>query len=177
MIIGLISDSHGNIRKLASALEMLAKKQVQAIVHCGDICCLESVKLLGSQDIPTWLVAGNMDHPLVELQKLAEASNVVFSYKTVEMPLDEGEYLVATHGNDEKLLHDLIGGRQFPYVCHGHTHRIGNQQLGKTRVICPGALKGPRHPRFATAAVLDTAQEKVEFYDISKPANPIHISQ
>ena len=176
MIIGLISDSHGSLRKLAAAMKILTAKRVQTVVHCGDICCFESVGLLGSLGIPAWLVAGNMDDQMEELEEAAEASKVAFSRRTVEVPLAGGEYLVATHGNDENLLHELILGRQFPYVCHGHTHRIGNQKLGRTRVICSGAIKGPRGPKFPTVSILNTDLDQVEFYDIRQPNTPIRIT-
>jgi putative phosphoesterase len=178
MRIGLISDSHGKTRRLRAALELLAMRGVDAIVHCGDICCLKSLRLLAGTGIPAWLVAGNMDRDLQhQLKAMAQGSTVTFWYSTVEVPLDNGEHLVATHGDSEDLLDELIQGQRFPYVCHGHTHRARDLRIGDVRVICPGAISAPRHPRVATAAILDTASDTLAFYDIAQPDAAIGITE
>ena len=175
MKIGLVSDSHGKVRILDTALGILTARDVCAVVHCGDICCIASVSLLDSLGVPVWLVAGNMDRNLQNLYAEARNTDVTFSYGSVELPLGDGEFLVATHGHDAHLLDGLIRGQQFPYVCHGHTHRIRDERWGNIRVICPGALYDPRHPDFPSAAILDTKLDEVTFYDISRPDTPIHV--
>ncbi len=177
MRIGLMSDSHGKTRRFRAALELLAARDVEAIVHCGDICCLESLRLLAGTGIPTWLVAGNMDrHLLHELEALAQGTSVTYWYSTVEVPLGDDTHLVATHGHNEGLLEELIRGQRFPYVCHGHTHRARDERIGDVRVICPGAITSPRHPAVSTVALLDTTADTVAFFDVARPDRPIGIA-
>ena len=57
-------------------------------------------------------------------------------------------------------------GGQFPYVCHGHTHRLRDDRIGDVRVINPGALNHPRNPRHPTIAVLDTATDTLTIHDL-----------
>ena len=77
----------------------------------------------------------------------------------VEVPLGDGEHLAATHGHRETILDGLIGGQQFPYVCHGHSHRVRDERIGRTRVINPGAL---HHAKVHTIAMLDTDTDMLE---------------
>jgi len=168
MRIGILSDSHGNCAKLKMALGVLTKLNVETVVHCGDICCLDSLQMLTKLKIPVWLVAGNMDsHIIHQIKSKARNTNVTFDHSTVEVPLGNNDYLIATHGDNDILLDELISGEQFPYICLGHTHSASDVRHGSTRLICPGALSAPRHPNFPTAAVIDTTIDKVDFYDIS----------
>ena len=47
MKIGIVSDSHGKTSRLRNALQLLADAGAELIVHCGDICSTDCLKLLG----------------------------------------------------------------------------------------------------------------------------------
>lgn len=176
MRIGLMSDSHGKTAPLLAALDLFIHHKVNAIVHCGDLGSTASLHLLANAGCPVWLVAGNMDrHHLPQLEKLTQGTSITYCSTTVEVPLEEDAMLVATHGDNDDILEALICGHQFPYVCHGHTHRVRDERMGNVRVICPGALSGPRHTAVPTVAILDTASDSLEFYDIAHPDRPISI--
>lgn len=166
MKIGIVSDSHGKTSRLRSALQLLAGVGAEHIVHCGDICSTDCLKLLGKCGLPAYLVAGNMDRSVMHMTAKADKAAVTFSPSTVEVPLPGGEHLVATHGNDERLLDDLIAGQQFPYVCCGHTHKQRDERVGRTRVINPGALNHPKGPAYPAAALLDTETDELTFIRI-----------
>ena len=167
MIIGILSDTHGRTDRLSSALSLFADAGVEAIVHCGDICSTKCIQVLGTASVPTYLVAGNMDWGVFHIPRTAAKAGVNFSRDTVEVDLGDGRHLIATHGHHEDLLDDLIRGGQFPYVCHGHTHRLRDDRIGNVRVINPGALNHPRNPRHPTAAILDTATDTLTILDLS----------
>ena len=162
MIIGIVSDSHGNLRRLEAALAAMAERNVQAIVHCGDIVDGESIRQLATAGVPAYVVAGNMDRHAAELQAAAQQCGVKFGWEVIEVPLDDGRYLVAMHGHDEKILGEMIAEQQFPYVCHGHTHRFRDEHIGGVRVINPGALRHARGHHGPTVAVLDTQTDTLE---------------
>lgn len=162
MLVGILSDSHGQHERLAMGLAALAERHVQAIVHCGDIVDEESIEMLGSAGAPAYVVAGNMDRHTSQLEAAAELCGVSFAWEVVEVPLDDGRSLVALHGHDELVLGEIIAEQQFPYVCHGHTHRFRDQRIDNVRVINPGALHHPRGLHRPTVAVLDTQTDTVE---------------
>lgn len=166
MKIGIVSDSHGKTKRLAAALELLAQRGVEAIVHCGDVSGAAAVELLALADAEAYVVAGNMDRHIERLAETAEKCGVHFAWETIEVPLPDGRHLIATHGNDPLVLGALIVGQQFPYVCHGHTHRRRDERIGQVRVINPGALHHPRGHQGPAVAILDTEMDDLEWIEL-----------
>jgi len=165
MKIGIVSDTHGKARRLAAALEAFAQRDVEAVVHCGDVGSVECVEMLGACGRPAYLVAGNMDRHAEQLRVTAERCGVNFSWEVVQVPIKDGELLVATHSHDEGLLGALIVGQQFAFICHGHTHRFRDEHIGRARLINPGALYHPRD-HIRSVAVLDTQSGQLERIEI-----------
>jgi len=162
MRIGILSDSHGRHDVVARAVDMLIDRGAQAIVHCGDIgtkACLDS---LVTSPVPAYAVAGNMDRHVRGLTRAVTHGALTFDPRTVEVPLGDGQFLLAIHGHDERLLAELVAGARFPYVCHGHTHRVDDRRVDSVRVICPGALRSPRGRRALTCVLLDTDADTVD---------------
>ncbi|MFP4355955.1 MAG: metallophosphoesterase family protein [Phycisphaerae bacterium] len=169
MKIGILSDSHGNLERLEKAVSLLAEQQAEALVHCGDIVEPESFEVLASADVPAYAVAGNMDKQTEPLSQAAERTGVHFSPSAIEVPLGNGRFLVALHGDDETRLEEYIRSQQFPYVCHGHTHRVRNEQYDQARVINPGALYKPKGPARGqpTCVLLDTESDSVAVIEVA----------
>jgi len=166
MLIGLLSDSHANTSRLENAVSLLVARDAEIIVHCGDIVATNHVSILASAGVPAYLVAGNMDRRPAKLAEEARKCGVNFAPDFLDVPLGDGRYLIALHGHNEQLLGELVTGGQFPYICHGHTHRAADNTCGSVRVICPGALAHPRSPKHPTAAILDTDSDTVKFIEV-----------
>ena len=168
MKAGIVSDSHGRVRTLGRAVELLVAHGAEAIVHCGDFGDVAGLARLAEAPVQTYAIGGNMDrHCLGSLMRLANDAGVTFRPQSVEVPLGDGRFLVAVHGDNEQLLEELVLGGQFPYVCHGHTHRSDHRRVGAVRIICPGALRSPRGRRDLTCALLDTESDRVEFLTVA----------
>ena len=168
MKVGIVSDSHGSASRLTAALEALVGRGAEMVVHCGDIGSAECVQVLGRAGVPAYVVLGNMDRHEARLAAAARACAVRLGWEVVEAPIGDGRHLAAAHGHDEDVLAELVMGEQFPYVCHGHTHRRRDERLGGTRVINPGALRHSRDSEFPTAAILDTVADTVEHITVPK---------
>jgi len=162
MKIGVLSDTHGDVERTQIAVDLFMQRNVATIVHCGDVGSTACIKVLGTAKIDVYLVRGNMDRQADLLTAAATEPNIHFARHVVTASLGGGEYLAATHGNNEDILEELILGKQFRYVCHGHTHRYRDEQLGTVHVINPGAIFRPRHPRYPTIALVDTDTDRVE---------------
>ena len=173
MRIGIVSDSHGKSDRLARGIGLLKDSLTDVIVHCGDIENADGIKLLADSNLPSYLAAGNMDiSNFLRLQTAADSCGVIFATDFVTVPLDDGDgdgankkYLAATHGKDQLLLDELILGRQYRYVCHGHTHQMSDECVNSTRVLNPGALF---HPRVGgrTVMLLDTDTDTVKIIEV-----------
>ncbi len=166
MKIGIVSDCHGRAKKLRAALEILAGRGVQTVVHCGDVMTVECIEMLGACGVPAYAVVGNMDRRVSRLEAAAERCGVSFAWEVLEVPIGPERFLVVTHGHDEDVLETLVAGRQFPYVCHGHSHCRRDERIGPVRVINPGALYHPKAPHTPTVAVLDTQGDTVESIEV-----------
>ena len=159
MRIGIVSDTHGDADQLSHALEIFSHHQVQAVVHCGDVGSIQCLRMLANAALNVYVVMGNTDHHIDELAEEAGSLGINFAWEAVQVPLNDGTALVATHGHDESLLGELIADRQFRYVCHGHSHKIRDERINGVRVINPGAL---HRAKVHTVAVLDTGSDVLE---------------
>ena len=159
MKIGIVSDSHGEAARLERAMGIFAAHGAEAIIHCGDVGGDTCLRLLAAAEAETYVVAGNMDRRLDELSARAEELGIHFSWEVIEVPLGDGRHLVATHGHDGRVLGELVCDHQFPYVCHGHTHKPRDERTEGIRIINPGALHRAKVP---TIAVLDTETDMLE---------------
>ena len=167
MHIGILSDTHGKTKRLKKVLEILARRQVDIVVHCGDIINPDDVTLLGAFAGQAYLVAGNMDRQnLPDLARAARTAGVKFAEEFVNVPLKNKQKLAATHGHYEMLLDELIRGGQYAYVCHGHTHRSRDERYESTRILNPGALYHPKGTDRKTFVLLDTKTDTVEVLDV-----------
>ncbi len=166
MLIGLLSDSHANTSRLENAVSLLIQQGAEAIVHCGDIGPPDHVAILAGRGVGAYLVGGNMDRRPAELAQEAHARGVNFATDFLEVPLGDARHLIALHGHNDRLLREFVAGGQFPYICHGHTHRTSEKTYGPVRVICPGALAHPRSPKYPTVAILDTDNDTVRFIEV-----------
>ena len=141
MKVGIISDTHDDLRNLEAALEILEAAGVTKILHCGDVCWPGVIRRL--KGLNGWVVEGNMDRHL----GLAQAVEETFGHGRLAWlhhPTLDGYPLAMIHGDNEEVLGNLTTSGQYAYVFYGHTHRRRDQTIGRTRVINPGALGGRR---------------------------------
>ncbi len=164
--IGIVSDTHGDVGRLEAALTLLARQNVEIIVHCGDIGSAACVEAMGEAKAFVYAVAGNCDTGSDELPAAARRCGVHLAAQSVVIPLQGGLSAVATHGHDKRLLDQFIEQGKHAYVLHGHTHRTRDERIGGTRVINPGALHRSQGS-VPTVAVLDSVADTVEYLSVS----------
>jgi len=162
MRIGVISDTHDDIRALKQVVGILKAEEINVLLHCGDLCTPAVIEILSSFDI--WIARGNMDrHAELEptARELIGASRFADRHR---LTLD-GRSVALVHGHREDELRRLINAGEHAYVFHGHTHRKRDQRVGPTRVINPGALGGMRwQPR--TFCIIDLTSDELTFFRI-----------
>lgn len=157
MLVGILSDSHGDAVMVAAALAMLHARGAQHFIHCGDIGS-EGV-LDRFAGLPTTFVTGNTDYDRDDLLRYGQQIGLQGYIPLADLTLD-GKRMAIVHGDDAKLLQRLITSQDYDYVLHGHTHQRRETRSGRTLVINPGALHRAAEK---TAALLDTATGFVEF--------------
>jgi putative phosphoesterase len=137
MLIAVISDTHDRASSVRAALAVMAERGVELIIHCGDICGGDTVRLFPAH---AHFVFGNCDYDRGEIEDAIRAIGATLHGAWGQLEL-AGRSLAFTHGDDRQLLHDLEHADTFDFLFHGHTHIARQHVSGKTRVINPGALQ------------------------------------
>ena len=144
MKIGVLSDTHGEVRPRNAPCEILNRQGVDILIHCGDVGT-EVVPLL--RGLKAHFVCGNIDDPAVLREAIREPTH------TFHQPLGilevEGCRIAFLHGHDVKLLRHTIHSGHWDLVCHGHTHVFAKVKQGDTVVLNPGAVSHTTQPSMA----------------------------
>ncbi len=161
LIVGILSDSHGDHGIVARAMALFDSLAVEHLIHCGDVGG-QSVfdELVGRALTFVW---GNTDYPPPIL--CAYVESVGFDLPSAEptrVDLD-GKRFAVFHGH-EFGFDDAIGTLDVDYILHGHTHCQRDDRCGAQRIINPGALHRARRK---TVATLDTATDQLTFHEIA----------
>jgi uncharacterized protein len=156
MKIGIISDSHGQLRAVRRAVSLLTTAGAEGIIHCGDLGGLEVLDELTGR--PCWFVWGNTDFPHEAWRKHVEALDLTWPTIPMEITL-AGKRLAIFHGHEREFT-KAIQTASYDYLFHGHTHTRDDYRMGKMRIINPGALQRVRDK---TVALLDLSTDDLNF--------------
>jgi hypothetical protein len=159
-MLGIISDTHDNVRNILKAVEIFRQKKVDFVMHLGDIIAPATVKFFNGLNMK--FIQGNCDGDVDLLKKRIEEIGGEFLGETAELEI-KGKKIFLCHGKDTSKLDNTIQSNKYDYVLHGHTHKNRNEKIGKTRVVNPGAhYYGAEN----TIVLLDLEKETVEFVDV-----------
>ncbi len=158
MQIGILSDTHSRHAVVETALGILQARNVNFLIHCGDIEDADTVWLF--QGFTAHFVFGNCDHDRASLQQAIHGIGATLHEPWGHLEL-AGLQIAFTHGDDSTLFRDLLQSNAFDYLFHGHTHQAADYRKGKTRIINPGALHRSRPKSFV---ILDLAEGNAESF-------------
>ena len=161
-MIGIISDTHENVAAIERAVAMLKQSSLTHVLHLGDI--ISPPVLPHFEGLPMRFIFGNNDGERAGLQ--AKANELGFGEIGDELELQiEEKRVYAYHGTRPKILKAAIDSQQYDFVLYGHSHERRDEQIGRTRVINPGALfKAPAY----TFALLDCRSGELRFIEVPK---------
>jgi putative phosphoesterase len=154
--IAILSDSHSRYHTVEAALGILQTRNINTLIHCGDIDDAEAIWLF--QGFTAHFVWGNCDTERASMQQAIHGIGGTLHGAWGFLELNDVK-LGFTHGDNSNLLHDLEQSGKLDYLFYGHTHIAKEHLIGTTRVINPGALHRAR-PR--TMLVLDLATGHTE---------------
>ena len=160
MKIGLISDTHDNIQNTQNAIMSFKDKNVEIVIHAGDIVSPETVEVFDGMRLIE--VLGNNDLEIRELTRAFDKIRGQLKGAFCEIGQDKLIFAVY-HGTDSRRKESLIQCGKYDVVICGHTHRAQNKKVGETLVINPGTANGWFFGFGATAAIFDTLTRELEF--------------
>lgn len=161
--VGILSDTHSEIRRLGLFASMMAERGVRTLIHCGDITSPQAVDALRNFEVH-W-VFGNCDWEREALEAAMERCGHRCHGIHGEVEIS-GRVLAFTHGDFPGMLETLVAAPRVDLVIHGHTHEARDVHIRGKRVLCPGALSRAFPP---TVVLLRLPTLKVEFLEIEDP--------
>jgi len=150
MRIGVLSDTHNNMRNVTRIVELFNGAGVERVIHTGDITQAKVLDALARLDCPVQGVFGNNDQERASLGSRAAAHGMTL----VDPPLEIewlGHRIIVVH--DPRLL-DTTLSDEHTVALHGHTHLHHESTRGGTLVFNPGECAGVMHG-LNTIGVLD----------------------
>lgn len=144
MLIGLISDTHDKLEGIDQAFQIFISKQVSLILHAGDWTLPSTVQYIANlsrqANIPVKGVLGNNDK---ELEASLRSSTI---YEGIEISTDKvfvtdinKKNVAVYHGDDERIVNNLIQEQIYDILVVGHTHKVQQERIDSTFIINPGS--------------------------------------
>jgi len=172
--IGVISDSHDHLPNLRHALEQLAGRGVEIVIHCGDLIAPFVTLELARFPLQVHTTFGNNDGDRFLHGKLAReaAPNVTHHGEVGVIELGESK-LAFSHYEDQAR--GLAARRGCQAAFFGHTHQPADERVGGTLLLNPGELLGLKAaPSFCIYDLLSGGVERCAFvtqpWPIQQPA-------
>jgi uncharacterized protein len=150
MRIGIVSDTHNNLRNVNRIVELFNAARVERVIHTGDITQAKTLEVFGRLDAPMYGVFGNNDQEREPLTAAIERHGFVFQEPPFELTW-LARRIIVVHDPLE-LDGSLQSGHEL--ALHGHTHLYRYERRGDQVIFNPGECAG--HMRgFNAVGVVD----------------------
>jgi putative phosphoesterase len=160
MKIGILSDSHDRVERVAAALDLFRAHGVDRLIHCGDITSPRVIERFSGWTAD--FVFGNCDWDPAGLSATIDAIGGRLHDPFGELEI-AGRRIAWLHGHDSSLFRSLEAADHYDWLFYGHSHAHERHVTGRTHVVNPGALHRVRVP---TVAILDVAANRLEFLSL-----------
>lgn len=138
MRIGIVSDTHNNLRNVGRIVELFNAARVDRVIHTGDITQAKTIHAFAGLEAPLWGVFGNNDQERAAL----DAAIVERGFSFVDPPLElvwHERRIVVVH--DPRDL-DAALRADHHIALHGHTHHHRLERSDACLIFNPGECAG-----------------------------------
>ncbi len=157
MRIGVVSDTHNNLKSARRIVELFNEAGVSRVVHTGDITQAKTLEVFAQLDAPLYGVFGNNDQERESLDAAIDR----FGFEFREPPFE-----LVWHQRRIIVVHDplefdgtLTGAHEL--ALHGHTHFYRYERLDGQTFFNPGECAGHMQG-FNAIGVVDLADLSTE---------------
>jgi len=151
MKICIVSDSHDRSPPLVAAIMEAQASGAQAVIHCGDLIGVNTLRASLEIGIPIHAVHGNNIGDVAAMYGMMKKTGGLFTYHGQEAVLElGGRRIFVTHMPHHGHAFACTG--DYDLVCHGHSHaaHVGTQadvNGGRCWLVNPGSVAGIDAPR------------------------------
>jgi len=161
MLIGVISDTHDNLPMVARAVEVFNERNVDQVLHAGDLVSPFVDRSLKDLKAPLLYIFGNNEGEIVGIMKLMGRIGQVERGPVTREFGGKRLYLHHFHHNVDTL----AKSGEYDIIVYGHTHEIVNKKVGGTLVVNPGECCGWLTGK-CTVAIIDTEKMEAEIVEL-----------
>jgi hypothetical protein len=140
MKIGVVSDTHNNLKNIEIIINLFNDKKVPIVVHTGDIANANSLEQFSKLNSKLIGVYGNNDRVESGLKKVALKNNFHFQEPPRKLSLHNRE--IAIFHEPENIEQFLLDNKKTNVVLYGHTHRYENAARNGVLFFNPGESAG-----------------------------------
>tara|TARA_B100001559_G_C16492940_1_gene619291 strand:- start:1577 stop:2068 length:492 start_codon:yes stop_codon:yes gene_type:complete len=140
MLIGVVSDTHNNIKNIDRIISLFNDKEVDLVIHTGDITNPNSLKRFTKLNCKFAGVLGNNDRSEPGLIEAAKENSLRLEAPPLE--LSEFKRNITIFHEPDSIANYLEENKDTDIVLHGHTHRYRNETLNGILFFNPGESAG-----------------------------------
>ena len=153
MKIGVLSDTHEDVRGIKKAVSAFNAADVSVVIHAGDIISPIMVKHLKELKMQFIAVFGNNDgEKNLWRKRLGEFKNGAHLHERYLDTELGGKKFLLIHEPD--LLDSCVASARYDFIVYGHTHVVDLRKIGETVILNPGEVCGLVTGK-STAAIID----------------------
>jgi len=159
MLVGLISDTHDNVDRIAQAVSVFNEREVSLVIHAGDFTSPFSLKPFEALKADFVGIYGNNDGDRLLLRERSSGR----IHRQPHKFTFSGKRIVVMHEPD--LVDDLAASGHFDLVVYGHTHLAEIERINNTLTVNPGEAGHWLYGK-ATIAVVDVRMMEGEIISL-----------
>ncbi len=132
MIIGIIADTHDNLDKIKTAVDLFNERKVEHVIHAGDYTSPFTFRVLKELKCEFTGIFGNNDGDKLLLQKMSGGR--IFNQPLIfEL---NGKKIIVIH--EHHIVDALADSGHYDLLIYGHLHEPDIRKVRKTLIVNPG---------------------------------------
>lgn len=140
MRIGVVSDTHNNLKNIDKIINLFNKEKVPLVIHTGDIANAKSLERFSKLNSKLIGVYGNNDRNELGIEEIAAKNNFLFQEPPNLLNLCDRN--IAIFHEPDCIDDFLLRNKDIHVVLHGHTHRYKNEVNNNILFFNPGESAG-----------------------------------
>ena len=137
MRIGVVSDTHNNLKNVRRIVELFNAAAVDRVIHTGDITQAKTIEVFSQLDAPMSGVFGNNDQERTSLEAAIERYGFEFYEPPLQLRWADRDIIVV---HDPLEFDGHLSNQAI--ALHGHTHRYRCEQTEGQLIFNPGECAG-----------------------------------
>lgn len=140
MKVGVVSDTHNNLKNIDLLISIFNKKEVDFVIHTGDITNSSSLQKFSTLNCELYGVYGNNDKNEKDLVEIANRNG--FQFHNPPFVINKNKRTIAIFHEPDHIEDFLKENHDLDIILHGHTHRYREEFLDSVLIYNPGESAG-----------------------------------